>query len=252
MAETEGQRDYKLISRTVKRRDLLKAGAATAVIPAVIGPATGAHARASKANVAGERELAAGPFSVGYWSGDPDTTPMSAKAISAGDKQFARYGAKIEMLGMCPLDDDESVAHLQSLALDISLQPVAYRAWRFENTTVRNVSSPNTFSVPVDDKKGLTFTVTAASKGLSGVPKAGGFRLSLGKESSLAKLQAGYYVVAIGQRGRGLRVNWANYELRGDNSGQSIALYRNDKLATDFPYVLFSAAVDVPTPDDYI
>lgn len=252
MPETNKGNDQRLRSRPVNRRDVLKLGAATAIIPAVIEPPIlmAKPRLAAKAPV--ERELPAGPFSVGYWDGDPDSSLMSARALPEGDEQFARYGAKIEMLGMCPVDDPDSCARLQSLAIDINLQPAPYRAWRFENASVRNVSSPAAFTVPVDDTKGLIFRVDTLTKGLKGRPKAGGFRLSLGSESSVAKLQPGYYIVAIGETGHGFRVNWGSYTILGDDSGQSTALYRNSKIATDFPYVLFTVAVNEDTGIGYI
>ena len=252
MPETNKEHDQKLTSRAVNRRDILKLGAATTIIPAVVDPYSLTGKRRPTAKTPVERELPAGPFSVGYWDGNPDSSLLSAKALSAGDPQFARYGARIEMLGMCPLDDPDSCARLQSLAIDINLQPSPYRAWRFENASVRNVSSPASFTVPVDDKKGLVFSVQTLTKGLKGRPKTGEFRLSLGAESSIAKLQPGYYVVAIGQSGRGFRVNWSGLEILWDDSGQSTALYRNGKIATDFPYVLFTVVVNEDTGIGYI
>ncbi len=252
MTETNAAHGKGLKARAVNRRDVLKLGATTAFIPAVVDPYALAGKRRASAKTVAETELPAGPFSVGYWSGDPDTLLMSAKAIPAGNPEFARYGARVEMLGMCPLDDPAICAELQSLAIDIALEPSPYRAWRFENSSVLNVSSPAGFGVPVDDKKGLVFSVATLSKGLRGQPKAGGFRLSLGDEKSFAKLQAGYYVVAIGETGHGFRVNWGSYEIRGDDSGQSTALYRNGNLATDFPYVLFTVEVNEDSGVGYI
>lgn len=252
MPHTNTKNDQGLRTRPVNRRDILKLGAATAIIPAVIEPPTVAAKPRPAAKAVTERELPAGPFSVGYWDGDPDSSLMSARALSEGNDQFARYGAKIEMLGMCPVDDPDSCARLQSLAIDINLHQAPYRAWRFENAPVRNVSSPAAFTVPVDDKRGLIFRVDTLTKGLKGRPKAGGFRLSLGSESSVAKLQPGYYIVAIGETSRGFRVNWGGYTILGDDSGQSTALYRNGKIATDFPYVLFTVSLNEDTGIGYI
>lgn len=253
MPQDNKDNDGRLRSRPVNRRNVLKLGAATAIIPAVIEPPSlVAKTRPAAVKSIVDRELPTGPFSVGYWSGDPDSSLMSARSLSEGDQQFARYGAKIEMLGMCPVDDPDSCAKLQSLAIDISLSPAPYRAWRFENTSVRNVSSPAAFTVPVDGAKGLVFRVDTLTKGLKGRPKSGGFRLSLGSESSVAKLQSGYYIVAIGETGRGFRVNWGSYTILGDDSGQSTALYRNGKIATDFPYVLFTVSLNEDTGVGYI
>jgi hypothetical protein len=237
--------------RAVGRRDLLKIGATSAVLPAVLGPATVTDKR-KPAGDSAKRELPAGPFSVGYWNGHPDSPLGSARSLLAGDPGFVRYGARLEMLGMASDMDPATFDRLQSLAVDIDMGAAPYRAWRFENAIVRNVSSPNAFSVPVDAKNGIMFSVEAVAAGLKGIPRAGGFRLSVGAESSVPKLQQGYYVIAIGERGRGLRVNWASYELVGDSTGQSISLHRNGKPVTDFPYVLFSVSLDRKSTTTYV
>lgn len=237
MSETGNTRSAGLRGRPVGRRDILKVGATSAVMPVVLGPSALTEKR-RVTDAAGDKELPAGPFSVGYWSGDPDTALANARTLAAGDSRFAKHGARIEMLGMSPGADGQ--ATLQSLAIDITMQPVNYRAWRYENTAVQNVSSPSSFSVPVDDKRGLTFTIESLAGRLTGVPQADTFRLSLGKEKTVAKLREGYYVIAVGAQGRSLRLNWAGYELRGDGTGQSMILTRNGQPVTDVPYVLFS------------
>lgn len=227
--------------KAIGRRDVLKIGATTAVLPAVLGPAAISDRRAAQHDTA-ERELPAGPFSVGYWSGARDSMLMSARGLERGDPTFVPHGARIEMIGMASGIDPAVFDRLKSLAVDIDSGPAPYRAWRVENTVVRNISSPNSFTVPVDEKKGIVFNVEAVAAGLNGIPRAGGFRLSIGNESRVAKLQPGYYVIAIGERGRGLRVNWASYEIHGDSTGQSVGLYRHGKPVSDFPYVLFSVS----------
>lgn len=231
--------------RPVGRRDLLKLGATSAFIPAMIGPSAAIQRAGKPASAKALRDLSAGPFAVGYWSGAPDDAPVNARQLKSGDPALAQSGAVIEMIGMSEGEASRTGSRLQSLAVDILLGATAVRAWRYENTIVRNVSSPNAFTVPVDARSGISFSLNSATSGLSGVPKSGSFRLSTGNEASVPKLCTGYYVVAIGKSGHSLRVDWTGYALTGDSTGQSITLQRNGKPATSFPYLIFS----VSSPD---
>lgn len=237
--------------KSVGRRDLLKMGATSAVIPAVLGPAAlvEKHDTSSKSSTRG---LPAGPVSVGYWTGDADDRLAHAGSLASGNAQFKSTGARVTMIGMSPGLDARGRAQLQSLAVDVNLGSATYRAWRYQDTLVQNVSAPVAFSAPVDSRTGLGFTIQSLARGLSGEPETHELLLSAGKGAFAAKLREGYYVVAVGGRTRTLRVDWDAYELVGDGTGQSLLLYRNGKPATDFAYLVLSIRPDSGSPDWYV
>lgn len=238
-------------SKSVGRRDLLKIGATSAVIPAVLGPAALVEKNTGN-KTASDRHIPAGPTSIGYWSGSAEDGLVHAGSLASGDEQFKRTGARVTMIGMSPGLDARGQAQLQSLAVDVNLGPATFRAWRYEDTLVQNVSAPVAFSSPVDSRTGLGFTIQSLARGLSGVPESHELRLSAGKGAFAAKLREGYYVIAVGGRTRTLRVDWSTYELVGDGTGQSLLLYRNGKPATDFAYLVVSVRPDIGSSDWYV
>lgn len=251
---SDDTRTTELKRRQVGRRDLLKLGATSAVLPAMIGPAITVDKPTKATTTAhddAESLAASGPLAIGYWSGNPDTEIVHARELSSGDASLANHQAEIQMVGMGH-STHESAATLQSLAVDLNVGQATYRAWRYDNTLVRNVSSPATFSVPVESKHGLTFTVSAVHGAMANVIRNGRFTLSTGKGSAVPKLRNGYYILALGKNGRKPKISWAGYEIAGDSTGQSFYLRKSGKPVTDFPYLIFTIGPARPSSANYI
>ena len=241
--------------RSVGRRDILKLGATSTVLPAMLGPVSLTErdlVAITKPKVSAAGEAPSGSISLGFWNGDPDTLVANARDLKAGDAKLAKTGAEIQMIGMGQGGDLAGQTRLRSLAVDMTFGVTPFRAWQYENSGVENVSSPSTFSLPVDSKQGLLFRVTAAYQGLSGTPGTRQVRLTPGKDATLAKLQPGYYVLAIGKAGRSLRVNWAAYEIAGDSTGQSFSLRKNGKPVNDFAYLIFTIGPKQPDHSRFV
>lgn len=251
MTEDTQTRPADIKQRPVGRRDILKLGATSAVIPAVLGPVTlteRSQGETAKSVAKAAGEAPSGSLSLGYWSGDPDTLLANARNLKSGDASLAKTGAEIQMIGMGQGSDLAGQSRISTLAVDLTLASASFRAWQYANSGVQNVSSPSAFSLPVDSKQGLLLHITAGYQGLNGTPKTRKIRLSTGKESSLAKLQSGFYVLAVGKARRSLRINWSAYEIAGDSSGQSFSLRKNGKPVEDFAYLIFTVG---PKQTDY-
>lgn len=249
---SENPRPQGLKGRNVGRRNILKLGATSAVLPAMIGPSVYSDKRQDSRTASGPDSLtASGPVSIGYWSGDPDALLAHARDLASGDAGLASTGAELQMVGMGQADNT-SAALLQSLAVDLQVGQENFRAWRYDNTGVANISSPASYAVPVDKKLGLTFSVAATHNRLTNVVRKGGFRLSPGKEAGALKLRSGYYVLALGANGNKPRIHWAGYEIAGDSTGQSFYLRKNGKAVTSFPYLIFTIGPKRPSKTNYI
>lgn len=245
--KTNSSNDSGLAGRSLGRRDLLKLGATGAVMPVVLGPttifdqSTGDQTVRTLAN-----ELSAGPFALGYWNGAAGSPIVDAHALASGDPAFARFGAKIAMIGMADSGTVAASCGLDCLEVDLQIGASSYRTWSFAASPVLNVSSPSTFAVPVNEASGLHFSLRSLMGHGKGNPRTANLKLSTGGDSRAAKLQPGYYVLAIGNNGHGFRINWAAHRISGDGTGQSLVLRREGAPVRDVPYLIFSVTHNSP------
>lgn len=245
--KTNSSKESGLSSRSIGRRDLLKLGATSAVMPVVLGPTT-IFDQGTEDQVAASlvNELSAGPFALGYWNGTAGSSIVDAHSLASGDPAFARFGAKIAMIGMADSGMAAANCGLDCLEVDLLVGASSYRTWSFAATPVLNVSSPSTFAVPVDKASGLHFSLRSLMGARKGAPRTANLKLTTSGDARSAKLQAGYYVLAIGSNGHGLRINWAAHRISGDGTGQSLVLRRNSDLVRDVPYLIFSVELNTP------
>lgn len=245
--KTNSSKESGLAGRSLGRRDLLKLGATSAVVPVVLGPtAIFDKGNEEQAGQGVANELSAGPFALGYWNGAASSSIVDAHSMASGDPAFARFGAKIAMIGMADSGTAAASCGLDCLEVDLQIGASSYRTWSFAASPVLNVSSPSTYAVPVDKATGLHFSLRSLMGHGKGNPRTANLKLTTGGGARAAKLQAGYYVLAIGNNGHGFRINWAAHRISGDGTGQSLVLRREGAPVRDVPYLIFSVTLNSP------
>jgi hypothetical protein len=217
--------------------------------------------------------------SVGYWRGsgalakpatigftsrvedEPDTElPITGPLISArqilrGDPELAEDGARLTLLGMSPPDDSlDAYPELASWAIDVEFQPnheAPFHAWRFDNGSVPSISSPSSFTVPLNVTRALEMTLSVAST--SGATSSLPLLLSVGSEPMVSKLRRGVYVIALSDPRTGALPDWGQCQLgcmAPGGDGDIRQLFQGGELGlapvpAEFPYLVL--AVDRAT-----
>lgn len=245
--KTNTSKEEGLASRSLGRRDLLKLGATGAVMPVVLGPTTVLdQITPEDETLASVVDLPAGPFALGFWDGKAESAIIDARIAGKGDQAFAKYGATITMIGMADAGRAAADCGLQCLDIDLKMGEVSLRTWSFASSPVLNVSSPATFSVPVEKKTGLQFSLRSLIGRANGTPHTANLKLTTGGDHGVAKLHEGYYVLAVGNNGRRFRMNWAGHRIAGDGTGQSLVLRNGSEVVRDMPYLIFTVALNKP------
>ena len=180
---------------------------------------------------------------------------VAADALPCGDATLQRKTPYMEVHGLVLPDAPKKASLLQSLSLDVPFQAVhgnkqrevTFHAWHFQQEPVCNISPATRFPVPLQQEKGITFSLTLRD--------AQGKTATLQKSLQVhaadhgAKLRTGTYLVGLHRQVEGVpawnTLCWKSLPNDTTSESNDARLQHrtilSDAIAlVDFPYLVFT------------